>query len=75
MERKQIGWFKIGDRVLFHNKDLKGTIVSLKEPKEPKGSIQECWCNVEWDKGEISISLDSRIFENENGNDTIKFLD
>ena len=77
---KTIGFFKIGDRVQATSKEdgtQHGVVVSMRKPEEPKGTEQEIYCCVEWDNeftnAKISISLDSRILEGMNGNNTITY--
>ena len=75
---KIIGYFKIGDRVKATSKEdgtQFGTVISMRKQKEPIGTEQKELCCVEWDNlftnAKISISLDSKILENKNENDTL----
>jgi len=78
---KIIGYLKIGDRVKSSSKEdgiQHGQVISMTNPKEPIGTEQKIYCDVEWDNkftnAKISISLDSRILEGMNGNDQLQLI-
>lgn len=71
-------YFRIGDKVqAVSEKDgvQCGTVLSMREPKEKPGAEQKVFCCVEWDNlftnATLSISIDSRIIEGKNGDETI----